>query len=164
MAFLSSTGDGSSQFAGTWHIMAAVSNCRVFLSMKDKVKSSITIFSLTPEGNLALKTVVPLGDECKEIELHFQKNGQAGHYTNTAAEEKQDLRVMETDYDHYAILCLIKESDKELSTTLQLFTREQDLSPQLLQKFKELYPTMGLTEDMLTVMPKSDECTQVASS
>lgn len=35
--------------------------------------------------------------------------------------------------------------------------REQDVSPQLLQKFMELIPTMGLTEDMLAVLPKSGE-------
>uniref|UniRef100_A0A8C4J574 Lipocalin-15-like n=3 Tax=Dromaius novaehollandiae TaxID=8790 RepID=A0A8C4J574_DRONO len=163
MAFLSSTGDGSSQFAGTWHIMAAVSNCPVFLSMKDRMKSSITDFSFTAEGNLIMKAVFPVADECKKVEMLFQKNAQAGHYTNTA-EGKQDLRVMETDYDHYAIMYAVKERDKETRITLQLYTRGQDVSPQLLKKFKELYPTMGLTEDMLVVMPKSDECTQAASS
>lgn len=32
------------------------------------------------------------------------------------------------------------------------------MSPQLLQKFRELIPTMGLTQDMLVVLPKSGEC------
>ncbi|XP_058709362.1 lipocalin-15-like isoform X2 [Poecile atricapillus] len=36
-------------------------------------------------------------------------------------------------------------------------SREQDLSPQLLQKFMELIPTMGLTKDMLVILPKSGE-------
>lgn len=35
--------------------------------------------------------------------------------------------------------------------------REQDVRPQLLQKFMELIPTMGLTEDMLAILPKSGE-------
>ncbi|GAB0198311.1 lipocalin-15-like [Grus japonensis] len=38
--------------------------------------------------------------------------------------------------------------------------REQDASPQLLQKFKELIPTVGLTKDMLVILPKSDQCTE----
>nr|XP_021389402.1 lipocalin-15 isoform X3 [Lonchura striata domestica] len=41
--------------------------------------------------------------------------------------------------------------------------REQDVSPQLLQKFMELIPTMGLTEDMLAILPKSDQCTRDVS-
>lgn len=36
--------------------------------------------------------------------------------------------------------------------------REQDVSPQLLQKFKELIPTVGLNKDMLVILPKSGEC------
>lgn len=36
--------------------------------------------------------------------------------------------------------------------------REQDMSPQLLQKFKELIPIAGLNKDMLVVLPKSGEC------
>lgn len=36
--------------------------------------------------------------------------------------------------------------------------REQNMSPQLLQKFKELIPTVGLTKDMLAILPKSGEC------
>lgn len=35
--------------------------------------------------------------------------------------------------------------------------REQDVSPQLLHKFMELIPTVGLTEDMLDILPKSGE-------
>lgn len=35
--------------------------------------------------------------------------------------------------------------------------REQDMRPQLLQKFMEFIPTMGLTEDMLAILPKSGE-------
>ncbi|XP_068771432.1 lipocalin-15-like isoform X2 [Struthio camelus] len=152
-------GFDSEKFAGTWHIMAAVSNCPVFLSMKDKMKSSIIVTNFTPEGNLAMKVIFPMSDECKKLELFFQQSGQAGHYIDTA-EEKRDLRVMETDYDHYAIVYTVKESDREPSTTLQLYTRGQDVDPQLLKKFKELYPTMGLTDDMLVVMPKSGECQQ----
>ncbi|XP_064533410.1 lipocalin-15 isoform X4 [Pseudopipra pipra] len=41
--------------------------------------------------------------------------------------------------------------------------REQDVSPQLLQKFTELVPTMGLTKDMLAILPESDQCTKAIS-
>lgn len=38
--------------------------------------------------------------------------------------------------------------------------REEDVSPQLLQKFEELIPAMGLTKAMLAVLPKSGKCWQ----
>eukprot|EP00075_Anas_platyrhynchos_P037587 XP_027326840.1 extracellular fatty acid-binding protein-like isoform X1 [Anas platyrhynchos] len=159
-SFPNPVGDGLLQFAGRWHITAAISNCPVFLSMKDKMKSSIATISFTPEGHLAMEAIFPLPEECKKVELLFQKSGQAGHYTSTENQQKTDLRVMDTDYKHYAIVYTLRDRGQEPSTTLQLYTREPDVSPQFLQKFKALFHTVGLTEDMLAILPQSDQCTK----
>ncbi|NXE11810.1 LCN15 protein, partial [Lophotis ruficrista] len=148
-------GFSAEKFAGRWHIAAVASNCSVFLKMKDEMKSSITTISFMPEGDLDMKLAWPLPDGCQTFELLFQQSGEAGHYT--AAEDRRDLRVMETDYSGYAIVHELQRKEQESSTGLQLLTREQDAGPQLLQKFKELIPTMGLTEDMLAILPKSGE-------
>ncbi|XP_050190275.1 lipocalin-15-like isoform X4 [Myiozetetes cayanensis] len=154
------TGDVLLQFAGMWYVTAAASNCSIFLKMKDGMKSSITTISFTPEGDLAMKLVWPLLDQCQKFELLLQQSGQAGRYTD---QEKRDVLVMETDYSHYAIVHEVHQSETEPSTALQLLTRAQDVSPQLLQKFTELIPTMGLTKDMLAILPKSDQCTKAIS-
>ncbi|NXI04293.1 LCN15 protein, partial [Pachycephala philippinensis] len=145
------------QFAGIWHVTAVASNCSIFLKMKDGMKSSMAIISFMPEGDLALKLVWPLPDKCQKFELLFQQSGQAGHYVGMWAQEMRDLHVMDTDYSHYAVLHEAQHGETEPSTALQLLTREQDVSPQLLQKFVELIPTVGLTEDMLAILPKSGE-------
>ncbi|NWS43848.1 LCN15 protein, partial [Probosciger aterrimus] len=149
-------GFDTQKFAGKWHFTATVSNCSVYLKMKDGMKSPIATVSFTPEGDLAMKLAWPLPDRCQRLELLFQQSGQAGHYT--AAQEKRELRVMETDYSHYAIVHKTQHSERQPSTTLQLLTREQDVSPQLLQKFEELIPAVGLTKAMLAVLPKSGKC------
>ncbi|NWW89102.1 LCN15 protein, partial [Rhynochetos jubatus] len=148
----------SEKFAGTWHVAAAASNCSVFLKMKDVMKSSIGIISFTPEGDLAMKLIWPLTDGCQKFELLFQRTGQAGHYMGMSVQEKKDLHVMETDYTHYAFMHEVQQTGQKSSTALQLLMREQDVSPQLLQKFEELIPTMGLTKDMLAILPKTGEC------
>ncbi|XP_054249183.1 lipocalin-15-like [Indicator indicator] len=151
------------KFAGSWHLVAAVSNCSVFLKMKNEMKSAIISISLLPEGDLAVKFLWPLMDKCQKFELLFQRSGQAGHYLGMSAEENKELRVLDTDYSHYAILHEAQRSGQRPKTMLQLFTREQDPSPQLLQTFRELIPTVGLTEDMLAVLPASDQCTEATS-
>ncbi|NXM63939.1 LCN15 protein, partial [Illadopsis cleaveri] len=140
---------------GGWHVIAIASNCSIFLKMNDGMKSFMAIISFMPEGDLAMKLVWPLMDKCQKFELLFQQSGQTGHYIG--AQEKRDLRVMETDYSYYAVLHEAHHGKGEPSTALQLLTREQDVSPQLLQKFMELIPTMGLTKDMLAILPKSGE-------
>ncbi|NXL67594.1 LCN15 protein, partial [Chordeiles acutipennis] len=154
-------GFDAEKFAGTWHVTAAASNCSMFLKMKDGMKSTITTISFTPEGDLAMKLVWPMLDKCQKFELLFQRSGQAGHYVGTSAQEKRELRVLETDYGRYAILQQLHRQ-QEPTTALQLLTREWDASPQLLQKLKELIPTVGLTEDMLALLPKSGECREGA--
>ncbi|XP_057266596.1 lipocalin-15-like isoform X1 [Pezoporus wallicus] len=154
-------GFDTQKFAGKWHFAATVSNCSMYLKMKDGMKSPIATISFTPEGNLAMKLAWPLPDRCQRLELLFQRSGQAGHYV--AAQEKRELRVMETDYSHYAIVHETQHSEQQPSTMLQLLTREQDVSPQLLQKFEELIPAVGLTKAMLAVLPKSDQCTAAIS-
>ncbi|XP_023793775.1 lipocalin-15-like isoform X2 [Cyanistes caeruleus] len=156
--FPNSTGDVLLQFAGVWHVTAIASNCSIFLKMRDGMKSSTAIISFMPEGDLAMKLVWTLMHKCQKFELLFQQSEQAGHYTG--AQEKRDLHVMETDYSHYAVLHEAHLGEAEPSTALQLLTREQDLSPQLLQKFMELILTVGLTKDMLAILPKSDQCTR----
>ncbi|NWI43482.1 LCN15 protein, partial [Picathartes gymnocephalus] len=136
---------------GVWHVTAIASNCSIFLKMKDGMKSPMAIISFMPEGGLAMKLVWPLGQESSDCATspNWSPLGSLG------AQEKRDLHVMETDYSHYTILHEAQHSEAEPSTALQLLTREQDLSPQLLQKFTELIPTMGLTEDTLAILPKS---------
>ncbi|NWW53799.1 LCN15 protein, partial [Pedionomus torquatus] len=151
-------GFDAEKFAGTWHITAIASNCSVFLKMKDGMKSSITTISFTPEGDAVMKLLWPVEDKCQKFELLFQRSGQAGHYLGMSAEEMRDLRVMETDYSSYAIVHQFKKRGQEHHSAMQLLTREQDVSPQLLQKFKELVPTVGLTKDMLAILSKSGEC------
>ncbi|NXJ69464.1 LCN15 protein, partial [Rostratula benghalensis] len=152
-------GFDAEKFTGTWHVAAIASNCSIFLKMKDGMKSSITTISFTPEGDVVMKLLWPMEDKCQKFELLFQQSSQAGHYMGMYGQGRmRDLRVMETDYSGYAIVHEFKKSEKEPHSAMQLFTREQDVSPQLLQKFKDLMPTAGLTKDMMVILPKSGEC------
>ncbi|KFQ63875.1 Lipocalin, partial [Pelecanus crispus] len=140
---------------GRWYSIGLASNSNWFKEKKQLMKMCTTVISTTTEGNLEVASTYPKLDRCQKFELLFQQSGQAGHYI---AGRKRDLCVMETDYSHYAIMHELQQSGRDPSTALQLLTREQDVSPQLLQKFRELIPTMGLTKDMMAVLPKSGEC------
>ncbi|KFM02601.1 Lipocalin, partial [Aptenodytes forsteri] len=149
------------KLTGRWYSIGLASNSNWFKEKKHLMKMCTTVISATADGNLEVTSTYPKLDRCQKFELLFQQSGQAGHYMGTS-QEKRDLHVMETDYSHYAIVHELHQSGQEPSTALQLLTREQDTSPQLLQKFKELIPTVGLTKDMLAILPKSGECQEGA--
>ncbi|KFR04325.1 Lipocalin, partial [Nipponia nippon] len=151
------------KITGRWYSIGLASNSNWFKEKKHLMKMCTTVISTTADGNLEVTSTYPKPDKCQTFELLFQRSGQAGHYMGTiwgplAAQEKRELHVVETDYSHYAIVHQLQQSGQEPSIALQLLTREQDVSPQLLQKLEELIPTMGLTKDMLAVLPKSGKC------
>uniref|UniRef100_A0A8C3I2N4 Lipocalin/cytosolic fatty-acid binding domain-containing protein n=1 Tax=Chrysemys picta bellii TaxID=8478 RepID=A0A8C3I2N4_CHRPI len=111
----------AAKFSGMWHIMVAVSNCPIFQSMKDLMKTSAAMITVTPEDNLHFKIGYPFPDGCKKIELVFEKTGQLGHYTNSRT--SWVAGALHTDYTHYAIVYTFKDSDGKSSTTLQLYSR-----------------------------------------
>uniref|UniRef100_A0A8C4W6V6 Lipocalin/cytosolic fatty-acid binding domain-containing protein n=1 Tax=Gopherus evgoodei TaxID=1825980 RepID=A0A8C4W6V6_9SAUR len=80
----------------------------------------------------------------------------SGHHLFLSTEMgKQDMRVVATDYTNYAIVYTFKDDDGKSSTTLQLYSRIQKVNPEAMKTFKELYPAMGLTDNMLVIFPKS---------
>lgn len=50
----------SLQFVGTWEILGGVSDCLIFQSMKDLMKTSAAIVKVLPSGNMKLITGFPL--------------------------------------------------------------------------------------------------------
>ncbi|KFO76023.1 Lipocalin, partial [Cuculus canorus] len=158
------------QLTGRWYCVGLASNSHWFKEKKQLMKMCTTTISATEDGNLEVISTYPKLDKCERFNLLFQQSGQPGQYKGTsgiawgssAAQEKRDLRVVETDYSSYAIVYQVQQSQQEPSTSLQLFMREQDASPELLEKFKHLLPTMGLTEDMLAILPKTGECQEGA--
>ncbi|XP_048970272.1 lipocalin-15 isoform X7 [Canis lupus dingo] len=90
-----------------------------------------------------------------------------------------DVRVADTDYDTFAVLYIYKELEGALSTMVQLYRdlpsphhceprssqgpccasgRTQEASPQATKAFQDFYPTVGLPDDMMVMLPKSDVC------
>ncbi|KGL97463.1 Lipocalin, partial [Charadrius vociferus] len=143
------------KLTGRWYSIGLASNSNWFKDKKHLMKMCTTVISATTDGNLEVTSTYPKLDRCQKFELLFQRSGQAGHYM---AQEERDLRVMETDYSCYAIVHELKQGGQDPHTALQLLTRDQGVSPQLLQRFKELILTAGLTKDMMAILPKSGEC------
>uniref|UniRef100_A0A8C3NMQ9 Uncharacterized protein n=1 Tax=Geospiza parvula TaxID=87175 RepID=A0A8C3NMQ9_GEOPR len=134
--FPNSTGDVLLQFAGEWHVTAIASNCSVFLKMKDGMKSSTAIVT---QGSCGLPGVHPA---CSLLHLGPSLGSSCCPALPGPPVWGWLLGFLAFTSPYFGSVAA---------------AREQDVSPQLLQKFMELIPTMGLTEDMLAILPKSGE-------
>ncbi|XP_063643451.1 lipocalin-15 isoform X1 [Pan troglodytes] len=133
------------------------SDCRVFLGKKDHLSMSTRAIRPTEEGGLHVHMEFPEADGCNQVDAEYLKVGSEGHF-RVPALGYLDVRIVDTDYSSFAVLYIYKELEGALSTMVQLYSRTQDVSPQALKAFQDFYPTLGLPEDMMVMLPQSDAC------
>uniref|UniRef100_F6VYX5 Lipocalin 15 n=1 Tax=Monodelphis domestica TaxID=13616 RepID=F6VYX5_MONDO len=147
------------QFSGLWYVVSMVSDCKVFLGMKEHLFMSTILINAIEGGNLSVHMAIPRTEGCQTMDAEYLKIGSEGHF-KVPASGFLDVRVVETDYKAYGILYIYKELEGVFSTMVRLFSRTQDVSPKALRAFQDFYPIVGLEDDMMYLLPKSDACSQ----
>ncbi|XP_060107072.1 lipocalin-15-like [Heteronotia binoei] len=152
------------KFAGLWHVMGGASNCPVFQAMRDIMDTSAAIVTPLSNGDMRILTGFPFPEECKKVDRVYKKTEQSGRFFHADDMTKRDLRVMDTDYDNYAFLYTFKETEDDPSTTtIQIYTRNPVVSPEMMEKFKKHCHDVGLTDDLMAMLPQSDKCVKALS-
>ncbi|CAK6433402.1 unnamed protein product [Pipistrellus nathusii] len=145
------------KFSGLWYVVAMASDCKVFLDKKDHLLMSTSTVAAEAGGNLSVHMAFPWGDGCNRVDAEFLKVGMEGHF-RVPDMGYLDLRIANTDYSSFAVVYIYKELEGALSTMVQLYSRTQEASPQAVKAFQDFYPTVGLPDDMVAMLPKSDAC------
>ncbi|XP_077707575.1 lipocalin-15 isoform X5 [Canis aureus] len=166
------------KFSGLWYVVSMVSDCKVFLGKKGHLLMSSRTIRAMPGGNLSVHMEFPRADGCHQLDAEYLRVGSEGHF-RVPALGYLDVRVADTDYDTFAVLYIYKELEGALSTMVQLYRdlpsphhceprssqgpccasgRTQEASPQATKAFQDFYPTVGLPNDMMVMLPKSDVC------
>ncbi|XP_012663640.1 lipocalin-15 [Otolemur garnettii] len=134
-----------------------VSDCKVFLGKKDHLLMSTRAIKATAGGDLSVHMEFPGADSCNQVDAEYVKVGSEGHF-RVPALGYLDVRVVDTDYSSFALVYIYKELEGALSTMVQLYSRSPDASPQAVKALQDFYPTVGLPDDMMVMLPKSDMC------
>ncbi|XP_012884809.1 PREDICTED: lipocalin-15 [Dipodomys ordii] len=119
------------KFSGLWYVVAMVSDCQVFLGTKDHLLMSFSTINATAEGDLSAHMVFP-GTSC--FRLYF--------------------RLSQVLYLGVPRLPLPGPQ----SSVGASLGRTQDATPEALRAIRDFYPTVGLQDDMMILLPKSDMC------
>ncbi|XP_037351316.2 lipocalin-15 [Talpa occidentalis] len=147
----------ATKFSGLWFVVSMASDCKVFLGEKDRLLMSTRAVTASADGDLSVRSASPRPGSCDQSEAEYLRVGSQGHF-RVPALGYLDVRVVDTDYISFAVLYIHKELRGALSTVAQLYSRTQDPSSQALTAFRDFYPTVGLSEDTMVMLPKSDTC------
>ncbi|XP_071073221.1 lipocalin-15 isoform X2 [Dasypus novemcinctus] len=134
-----------------------VSDCKVFLGSKDHFPMSTSEVTAGAGGDLRMHVAMPGPSGCNQMDADYLKVGSEGHYRAPAL-GFLDVRIATTDYHSFGVVYIYKELDGVRSILVQLFSRTQDASPEAMEAFQDVYRTVGLSDDMMAMMPKSDVC------
>ncbi|XP_026514281.1 lipocalin-like [Terrapene carolina triunguis] len=148
------------KFTGKWYSIGLASSSRWFMEKKQVLKMCTTVVTPTADGNLNVTSTYPKFDRCEKRNSLFIKTEQPGRYSYTSPRwgSQHDIRVVETNYDEYALLYAKKFKGTDTSTMVTLYGRTTELNPELQEKFTQFSLAQGLPEDAILLLPKTDKC------
>ncbi|KAI5253586.1 lipocalin-like 1 protein [Manis pentadactyla] len=146
------------QFQGTWYVVGMVSDDQGFLDSRDNMKTPVVLVTPLANGDLALKFGYSTPDGgCQKMDMTFTKGAVDGQFSNTAMAQT-DIRVVSTDYKHFAVLYFETQKGDDRNVWLHLYARAPELFPEGAQKMQQLAPQVGLNPSQGALLPKSDQC------
>ncbi|XP_027471820.1 lipocalin-like 1 protein isoform X1 [Zalophus californianus] len=178
----------ASQFQGIWYVVGVVSDDQGFLDSKDNLKMPVVLVTPLPNGDLALKFGYSMPDGgCQKTDTTFTKGAVDGQFSNEgekgragrapepggargpagaaisagscpSAMAQTDIRVVSTDYKHFAVLYVEMQKGGVRNVWLQLYARAPELFPEGAQKMQQLVPQVGLNPSQGALLPRSDQC------
>ncbi|XP_048369228.1 lipocalin-like [Sphaerodactylus townsendi] len=148
------------QFLGTWYSIGLASSSRWFKEKKSVMKMCTTVVMPTEDGNLNVTSTYPKLDRCETKKSLFVLTDQPGRfsYTSPWSGSKHEVRVVETNYDEYALLHAKKAKGAETSTMVTLYGRRKELSQELVEKFTRFALEQGLTQESILILPRTNLC------
>ncbi|XP_041091419.1 lipocalin-like [Polyodon spathula] len=153
------------KFSGKWYLTGMGSNAQWFMNKKSWMKMVTTVFTPTAEGNLDVVITSDKEGDCWQMRHLFVKTETPGRFTfySKAWASDNDVRMVETNYDEFALVHTINIKEGNVNIITKLYGRSQELRPELIQKFQQHSLAQGLTPDNVLILPKTVECTPNAA-
>ncbi|KAM6243834.1 lipocalin-like [Porphyrio hochstetteri] len=153
------------KLTGKWYSIALASNSHWFKEKKHLMKMCTTVISPTTDGNLEVISTYPKGDRCEKRNSLYTRTEQPGRFTYNSPRwgSKHDIRIVETNYDEYALVATQISKSTGSSTMVLLYSRTKELSPERLERFTQFSREQGLTDEEILILPWTDKCMADAS-
>ncbi|KAM8803234.1 prostaglandin-H2 D-isomerase [Rhynchonycteris naso] len=149
------------KFLGRWFTVGLASNSSWFLEKKAVLSTCLSVLAPTADGGLNLTNTFLRKDQCETRTLLLQPAGHPGCYSYTSVHwgSTNDVSVVETDYESYALL--YTSGTKGLGQDFHmatLYSRTQTPTAEVKEKFTAFAKAQGFTEDAIVFLPKIDKC------
>ncbi|KAM8872349.1 neutrophil gelatinase-associated lipocalin [Synchiropus picturatus] len=153
-------GDFNAQkFAGKWYRLGLAYDAPSFAPYKDKLKASMGIVTVLPNGNvnLTMWDATPTG--CRTKLYQYERTNVPGQFTyfSTRHNMVKDITVVETNYSEYALVLKHRVFNREY-TQVALYGRSPTLKQAIINKFKSFSSSRGFPKESILTPPLAENC------
>ncbi|NXJ13902.1 LIPO protein, partial [Odontophorus gujanensis] len=145
------------KLAGRWYSIGLASNSNWFKDKKHLMKMCTTDIAVTADGNMEVTSTYPKGDQCEKRNSLYIRTEQPGRFSYTSPRwgSNHDIRVVETNYDEYALVATQISKSTGSSNMVLLYSRTKELAPQRLERFMQFSREQGLKDEEILILPQT---------
>ncbi|KAM6907591.1 lipocalin [Xenentodon cancila] len=147
--------------AGKWYLIGFATNAQWFVSRKATMKMGTSMFKPTAEGDLDM-TYASLSSDgsCWRMNNLAKRTDVPGKFTYVSQRwaNVNDMRVVDVKDDEYALIHTIKTKGDEVTSVTKLYGRGEDVSADVMEKFRLLSLDTGVLPENIVFLPKNPEC------
>ncbi|XP_068186813.1 lipocalin-like [Antennarius striatus] len=147
--------------AGKWYLIGFASNAHWFVSRKTNMKMGTTMLTPTADGDLDLAYSSLSSDgSCWRLNNLAKRTDVAGKfsYTSQRLGNENNMVVVDVKYDEYALVHIVTANGDDPTIVNKLYGRSTDLSPDVLEKFRQFSLRAGILPENIAFLPKNAEC------
>ncbi|XP_071390017.1 lipocalin-like [Centroberyx affinis] len=149
------------KMAGKWYMVGFATNAQWFVNHKAGMKMGTAVLVPTAGGDLDLSYANLNADgTCWRMTHLAKKTDTPGRFTfhSQAWNNENDMRIVEVQYDDYALVHTIKSKEGVSEVLNKLYSRSQEASATLQQRFSQFSQETGVLPENIAILPKNAEC------
>ncbi|XP_047462498.1 palmitoyltransferase ZDHHC23-A-like [Mugil cephalus] len=146
---------------GKWYVIGFATNAQWFVTRKATMKMGTTTFTPTLTEDLEMSYAAVNSDgSCWRMNNLAKKTDTPGRFTYISERwgNVNDMSVVSVTYDEYALIHTIKTKSGEQTIVNKLYGRAQDLSAEVMEKFRQFSVETGVLPENIVFLPKNAEC------
>ncbi|XP_029304264.1 lipocalin isoform X2 [Cottoperca gobio] len=145
--------------AGKWYLIGFATNAQWFVERRASMKVGTAMLTPTADGDLDMSYASLSSDgSCWRMNNLAKKTDVPGKFTYTRWGNMNDMCMVDVKYDEYALTHTIKTKGSDPTVVNKLYGRGEELSADLLQKFRQFSLETGILPENIAFLPKNAEC------
>ncbi|TRY74129.1 hypothetical protein DNTS_026678 [Danionella cerebrum] len=146
------------KFAGRWYRVGLAYDSPGFVPYRSKLTISTGVVVPQETGNVNVTMWSLLSSGCKRKVYIYERTSVPGvfNYYSSRHRRMNDVTVVETNYNEYALVLKHRKLDKELSQ-VSLYGRTKKLRTDLMEKFRAYATALGFSKESILTPPSASK-------